>query len=308
MIGLAAVASKGVRGIELRTIVLALGSMVGFVVIFAIFGKLLPDTAVAKANTMSGVPFYRAAIGSLRDIVAGHLAASSFGAMVVITWLVSSLYAIRDLRYLRFVVVLNASMALLLAIVLWRRQAVQGYRYFVFIEFFLLTFNILIVNIRREVRVQRHAVTAWSPLRVAAVAAPLAVLFVAWQLFDLQKLEVMSAGRGMSFQRFEAMDLSSLRGTYGIAWDVGMIGYFSGATILDGNGLVNGPAVARMSGSARLREFVDSHEIRFAFVDESEMAVLRGFIDLSDWNTKASFDFPNMSGRSERHYLMVRGH
>jgi hypothetical protein len=87
---------------------------------------------------------------------------------------------------------------------------------------------------------------------------------------------------------------------------VGFIGYFSHATILDGNGLVNGLAIARQPRAERLREFVQRHPIRFVFVNEPQLHELATVLDAQDWETRASFDFPNFSGNPDTHFLLVR--
>jgi hypothetical protein len=122
----------------------------------------------------------------------------------------------------------------------------------------------------------------------------------------LHKLEIIAEGRSASFEKFESLNLEDLRGSYGIAWDVGMIGYFSHANILDANGLVDGRDVARLSKAARLHSFVDSHPIRFVFADADQLDELKQYLDVGGWSVREAFDFPNFSGAADRHFLLVR--
>ncbi len=286
-------------------IALALGSLAGLAVIYLVFGRILPDTAIAKAHGFAGMSGGAALLDTLADVAKAHLAASTLGILVPGGTVLSFWMAMRTARHRAFVAVLNAGLVLLLCLVVWRGQAIQGYRYFVFIEFFLLAFNIAAVNSREQTGEKR-----FPPLRPwiasPATAVLLALVFVGWQAFDLHKLRTISAGRGVSFEKFESADLAGLRGTFGIAWDVGMIGYFSQATILDGNGLVNGVDVARMTRAERLHLFATRYPVRFAFVNAAQLAILNEYLDVSRWEVRQTYEFPNFSGDPDRHFLLVR--
>lgn len=308
MIGLASLTAYRRVGLNALAITLGAGAAVGLGVIYATFGRLLPDTAIAKSHTLAAFAPLQAALISLGDVLRGHAAASSLGIIMLGAAGISAFAAARNARNRGFVVVLNASFLLLVALIVWRQQAVQGYRYFVFIEFFLLAFNIAVLedpNHAAKTRVEPAGSMSRSP-RFAVIAGLLGLTFIGWQAFDLSRLYLITAGRSVSFEKFENADFHDLYASYGIAWDVGMIGYFSRATILDGNGLVNGPAVARMTTAQRLQTFVSEHPIRFVFVDDGQIAALRAVLDVSGWQMRESFDFPNFSGRPERHYLFVR--
>jgi len=307
LIGIATLTRFQRRGIDPRAIALAAGSVAGFSVIFGIFGRILPDTAIAKSHALTNMPWTVAAFTTLMNIGKAHAAASSLGTIVVLGVIGSFLSAMRTACDRYFMAVINAGFAVVLFLVVWRQQAIQGYRYFVFIEFFLFAFNIAILNASRNIHEKAAiAVRPRGGLNSSVVAILLGVAFVGWQAFDLYKLRTISAGRAISFQKFENASLSDLRGTYGIAWDVGMIGYFSQARILDGNGLVDGIDVARMTRPDRLRSFVTEHPVRFVFVDAPQLAGLKGFIDVSHWAVRETFDFPNFAGDPDRHFLMVR--
>jgi hypothetical protein len=307
LIGAAALTGVRLRGIDPRAIALGLGSAAGFAVIYGIFGRILPDTAIAKAHVIADMSRSAAALTTVRDIAKAHAAASSLGVIVVIGMLGSFVAAMRTARRGYFVGVLNAGFALLLVLIVWRQQAIQGYRYFVFIEFFLFAFNVAVLNVSKEPR-DRPAIQArpWDGFKSPFAAALLGVVFVGWQAFDLYKLRTISAGRAVSFETFQSTDFTDLKGTNGIAFDVGMIGYFSQATILDGSGLVNGLEVARMTRDDRLHLFATAYPVRFFYVNEPQLAALREFLNVSRWAVRATFDFPNFAGDPDRHFLMVR--
>jgi hypothetical protein len=293
------------RGVSIcaSALSLALGTAAGLAIIYAVFGYILPDTAIAKAHALAGSSFPETVVTTIFDIAKAHVGASFFGVVVVAAWAWSFLAAARQAPNASFIVLLNAAFALLIVLIIWRQQAVQGYRYFVFIEFFLLAFN--------------TAALDWKPPRSpAAYAQPritstlgLALIFIAflsWQIYDVQKLRSVSKGRSESFAKFQSANFNDLSGSDGIAWDVGLIGYYSHATILDGNGLIDGRNIARLPKQDRIMFFVNSYPIRFVFANDGQLKELEGLIDLSGWVTRETFDFPNYSGQPDRHYLLVR--
>lgn len=306
LIGVASLTASSLHRLDPRAVALAGGSALGLSVIYAIFGSILPDTAIAKAHALTDMSRTSAALTTLVDMGKAHAASSTLGIIVLFGVIGSFLLAMRAARHRRFVAVLNAGFVLLLILIVWREQAIQGYRYFVFIEFFLFAFNISVLNVSRESGGFRIPYVARNRLNPVWLATAAAVIFFAWQAFDLHKLRTISAERGASFEKFENIDLKDLKGTSGIGWDVGMIGYFSQATILDGNGLVNGVDIARMTRANRLRLYASTYAVRFAFVNGAQLAILNEYLDVGHWAVRQTFDFPNFSGDPDRHFLLVR--
>lgn len=295
MIGLASLSGFRRGGVDRLALCLGAGAAAGLFAVWMIFGGILPDTAVAKAHAARDLPMARAAADTLVVLAKTHAAASFLGASMLLLWAVSLWRAqTRDPRR-GFVLTLNLALPLFVALVMWRQQAIQGIRYLVFIEFFLVVFNLAML---RQAQVRAPVHRGWLASALALV--------LAWQAFDFHLLRVMTDGRGASFEKFRDTDLRDLAGTPGIAWDVGFIGFFSGAIILDGHGLVNGPDVARLGEPERLRQFVQRYPVRFVFANASQLQALEGLLDLRDWETRATFDFPNVSGHADRHFLLVR--
>ena len=293
----------GRAGVNRLPVSLALGGLLGLVVIYMVFGTLLPDTAIAKSRPAAGLPGVADFVATLSDAAKAHIAASSFGVLILGSWLYSTVWAVRHSACRRFAWVVNAGLPVLLVLIAWRQQAIQGYRYFVFIEFFLLYTNIRLLDLApaRPAPEQRHP--PWARWTAAAI---ILLVLGAWQIFDLQRLQIMSNGRGASFERFERANLADLKGTYGIAWDVGLIGYFTQAKILDVGGLVDGHEIARMSRDERLRLFASSRPVRFVFGNAAQLDQLHGIVDLRNWVNRGTFDFPNFGGNLDRHFLLVR--
>jgi hypothetical protein len=109
--------------------------------------------------------------------------------------------------------------------------------------------------------------------------------------------------RSATFLAMKGAPMADLEGTFGIAWDVGFVGYFSNGVILDGDGLINGREIARMQKRDRLQNFVSSHSIKFVFANDGQLG---GFLNLSNWTKRGSVDLPNFGGAVDRHYLLVR--
>jgi len=300
MIGFASLTLRPLR-VDRVAVSLALGSALGVASLYAIFGAVLPDTAIAKAA--AGPPSISTSIATLLDIAKAHAAASSLGVIVFSAWLYSAIRVIRHGTNRSFSMILNATFPLIIAMIAIRHQAIQGYRYFVFMEFFLLAYNIAVVDTEREPPKPRVAQPhSWNWV----AAACLIVVWVCWQAMDFRRFSNMIESRAASFVKIRDANLTDLKGTYGIAWDVGLIGFFSEATILDGNGLVNGREFARLSEADRLRWFVAHHPIKFVFGNEAQLIELREFIDLHSWRTRETLDFQNFSAQPDRHFMIVR--
>jgi hypothetical protein len=286
-----------------RAIALCAGAALGLGLIYIIFGSVLPDTAIAKAALAPNTSPASQALATLFNVMKTQAAASLFGALLLLCLLLSFLGAVRRRAATPFIGVLNASFLVFVALVVVRHQAVQGIRYFVFLEFFLISFNL-------------HALDGASPaaLRPVSLSPTLkpwaigcaAVVAITWYALDFSRLRAISAGRTATFARFRELDLADLRGRTGIAWDVGMIGYFSDGLILDGNGLVNGRRIARTLVRDRLEEFVRDHRVDFVFANEEQAQELAGLLSTKGWIARGSFDFPNFDGAPDRHVLLVR--
>jgi hypothetical protein len=305
-IGIASLAGDASRRINPLALSMAAGAATALAAIYLVFGAILPDTAVAKAAASGGLTV-TALVGTLIDVAKVHVAASTLSVLVFAAWSYSLVRLVLIGGKLRIVLILNAALPVLIALVALRQQAVQGYRYFVFVEFFLVAFNAAVLSAGGlgSSHGSQRWFESWSPRTWAAASGIVAVL-VAWQLADYLRLARMIEGRSASLQRFRSLDLHELTGTEGIAWDVGMIGYFTQATILDGNGLVDGRKVARMSKAERLKDFAGNHHISFVFANDEQLRQLRDVMDVRSWEIRGTFEFPNFSGQPDRHTLLTR--
>ena len=122
---------------------------------------------------------------------------------------------------------------------------------------------------------------------------------------DFNVLNKISEGRSQTFLNLRNQDLSCLNDKNLIAWDVGMIGYFSKSFILDPNGLVNGRKFAKLSEDERLNQFINKKKIDYVFVNDKQMNELGKYLELLKWKNLGSYSFPNFRKNSQDiHYLL----
>ena len=277
------------------------GAVTALFIIKLSFGAILPDTAVAKSLSETNQSF--AAYEFVRSIIQAHAAASYFSVITSICLLiVVGLCLQRNEMRLYVFVYIAGFFTLVLAIIL-RQQIIQGYRYFIFIEFFIAQFCIY-----RLARIDASAtvLTGFLPRTWDRIPVYVAIICAAAALaYDLRRMSVINQGRSETLIKFTELNLAQLRGLHGVAWDVGMIGYFSKGQILDPNGLVNGRQFAALSRIKRLNQICQSKDIKFIFVNTGQLEAIRKCIDTDGWVSLGAFNFPNFSGHLDTHWLFV---
>jgi hypothetical protein len=280
-------------------LLLAGGALVATIIEWKTFGYLLPDTAVAKATSGPLSMSLPSLLGFALAIGRAHLGSSFFGIVTPVALALSGVALLSTKKSRIFGIFINAGVPLFFALILLRQQAVQGFRYFISIEFFVLAFNLY--------SLEANPVRNDEPLKTKRTASILAlgcILFV-WLLYDLGKLKVISDGRTDGWKRLSTMNLGFLRAKNGVAWDVGMIGYFTDGYIVDPNGLVNGRKAAAMSPKERLNTICGRNDIEFIFANEGQLHQVTKCLELSGWREIGRFEFPNASGLPDTHLLLV---
>jgi hypothetical protein len=94
-------------------------------------------------------------------------------------------------------------------------------------------------------------------------------------------------------------------GRAGVAYDVGLISYFSKARISDMKGLVNGPTIAAMN----LRERQDAlrgADLDFLFVTPPQLADLGRVLDVTCYEARERYLFRNVDPDTPPHILLLR--
>jgi hypothetical protein len=98
--------------------------------------------------------------------------------------------------------------------------------------------------------------------------------------------------------------LEVFAGQRGIAGDIGFISYFTGASICDQEGLVNGTQFARVGGLERAKRCSETSPV-FAFVDNEQRDELLPWINLKNWSVCHVYEFNN-AFYLDPHFLLVR--
>ena len=181
----------------------------------------------------------------------------------------------------------------------FRQQSVQGIRYYIFIEFYIISFNLWSLS---KFKFNELNTTIYTKKLMAFVTI---CFFIMANMFDYRKFEIIVNGRSNSFQSFMSRDLSYLKDHLGIAYDIGMIGYFTSATILDPNGLIHGLDVAKLSRKERMEWICNKEKISFAFLNNIQFREISKCLNISNWVDSGQFAFPNYGGGMDVHYLLI---
>lgn len=291
-------AATGIRGDRQAAQALATGGAVGLLLLWAVFGTILPDPALAKA---AGAAMPAATLAGIATSLAGGM---GFGIGLLALWLAGLAANLRVSRAPRLVIVLpNLALVLLWCAVAARGQYVQGMRHILPPLVFMIAANAALIRGTEPRALMasfapsgtwRHALT-WS----AAAAAGFA--FMA----ELGKFETIVANRSAAFLEMRALDLAALEGVDGIAWDVGHLMYFTKAQVCDVSGLINGRQAARIPEAQRLDNCL-KRDVEFVFVTPENAAELieRSGTRFADWPVCGQYLFQNVSA-TVPHYLAV---
>jgi hypothetical protein len=291
-------ATAGVRGERLAANALAAGGAIGLMLLWAIFGTVLPDPALAKA---AGAAMPAASLAGLATSFAGGMA---FGTGLLTLWLLSTTAAWHVRTAPRLVIVLpNLALLLFWAAIALRGQYIQGIRHLIPALAFMLAANIALVGAAEPRALVARLLPSprWrKPLGYTA-AAIVALAFVA----ELGRFESIVENRSAAFLEMRALDLEALEDADGIAWDVGHVMYFTKGQVCDVSGIVNGRNAALVPGSARLENCL-KRDLEFLFVTPENAAELieRSGQRFADWTVCGQYLFQNVS-ETAPHYLAV---
>lgn len=269
---------------------LLLGGLLALAFIRIKMHFLLPDTALAKST--ASTPWSSTLVATAK-VLGGAL---SFGAGMLLFWLLTIFLLWRARRLSMTALLANSVFPILLALAMLRGQQIQGARYFAWTFTFSILWNILELG-----RISSPPAEKQPGSRMAY--AFLALLILALPL-ESKALYSMLKSRTALLQQFESDHLDRFAGKPGIAVDVGLIGYFSRADICDLAGLVNGREKAGETPAERVTGCVATHP-SFLFFDQATINDLRPFLSYSDWQTcSQSYEYKNVN-TSNRHYLIV---
>ena len=269
---------------------LLLGAAAAVTIIVSTMHVLLPDTALAKSH---GISHWRDALEQTAVTLGGSL---SFGAGMLLFWLVTLLLVVLRARRLTMATLLaNSFFPTVLLLASLRGQEIQGVRYFSWTFFFSIVWNIL------ELAYTETALPASQP-ELRPLYALLGLLVLAMPFESMTMWRVLTH-RSETVRIFESQHLDRLQSQRGVAFDIGYIGYFTGANICDLAGLVNGRAKAKLTKDERFTACAATHP-DFVFLSSNQIDEMERYMDISQWQVCGRYDLVNVRTR-DSHYLLV---
>ncbi len=234
---------------RLTGVAVCCGALAAIIMTMMIDLHLLSDGAVAKHDP-GGIDTFL-----LKAAATAHLAAGSFGVGLVAAWVASWWRLNRDnwmktAQRARFAVV-NLLGPVFWLVAILSGQITHGIRYFVPFYVFTVVCN---AKARRALGPDggqaADKVVHGRPMRLAAVCVVFACLWVA----ETMSLRTVVASRSRALSALERAEFRSSAGRSLLAFDAGMVGYFSRAEVCDPRGLLNGRAFAELSYRERLAQ------------------------------------------------------
>jgi hypothetical protein len=276
---------------------LLLGALAGVIVDRAVYGTILPDTAVAKNHG--------SALWDSAYLVAHTIGSSiSFGLALCLAYAVSSAFLLHRIstsgQRAWAALALISLVPVGLLVIVTSGEGIQGIRHLSWLFVFPTVANTLLLD-RMPDRTS-HPLPALAGARWAL--AILAVIVISWAIEGPIAVRVADA-HTQTFRRMSSMHLQRLQNRNGIAYDVGFIWYFSHGRICDADGLINGHAFAALSPKARLKRCL-ARPTDFLFVDDAQLAELQRASrhKFTGWTVCARFRFDNVA-TTDAHLLVV---
>lgn len=277
---------------EIPRLALLAGGFVACVSIILICGHLLPDTALAKTHSWAAfTPGYLVYLAS--SIGGTYILGSGLLFLVISTAAVA--YSVAQSKSQSVAIFLANSPYVALVLMAWSRGQEAQFRYFLASLVFAISYNLFTLGEFSEVKTELR----WLSRATLVVFVAVALVIIP----EGRAVYYIARMRSQAFLSMQHQDLDRLSQGTGMAFDIGMIGYFSDAFICDLGGLVEGRAWARTRVDGRVKLCVERSP-EFVFVNPGQAEQLRGFIDLRTMVACSSYDLPNASG-DDPHTLYV---
>ena len=290
--GATRLSARSLAGVAIRSSHLFAGGLLACGFIVWRMHTLLPDTAIAKSL---GPGDWKWVLFNTAITLGG---AFSFGLGMLFFWLLTLIVlAGRGRGITTSALIPNLFFPTVLLLSVLRGQMIQGVRYFCWTLFFAALWNILeLSGLPAETprpRRSRSDLLIYAFLVLLALDLPIETII----------MHRVLENRVGTVRRFEAQHLEQLRDEHGVAFDIGYIGYFTGARLCDVAGLVNGRAAARLTRFERAQACVATQP-DFIFGSPGQLGLLAELMDLRDWQICGRYDLVNVSTLDE-HYLIA---
>jgi hypothetical protein len=284
---------------------LAAGGALALLGTWLLTGQIIPDSAIAKAFGFGFQPpiLYALSVGRV------FAASLSLGIGTLLVWVSSAALAwVHSGRALHWALVgINMALPVELFAAMCRGQSLQGMRYFLPGVAVMVGWNLAFLekcwrseaSLRQPENPQRFNPRRW-PLIIRCF-----VLFMLCEwVFEGHIVRRIMHSHAVSLQQMRSQHLEVFAGQRGIAGDIGFISYFTGASICDQEGLVNGTQFARVGGLERAKRCSETSPV-FAFVDNEQRDELLPWINLKSWSVCHVYEFNN-AFYPDPHFLLVR--
>ena len=286
--------------IALRDSGLLVGAIGCGVVVYVVFGQLLPDTAVAKSSGMVGGD-------ALRRIGLSTASSLTLGIGLSAMWAASALSAVHGActarRTLLPLVAANAVIVVVALGVAVRGQEIAGFRNLLWALLFMTTWNVASIPGTIGLPGTIRSALSWRTVAgKTVILGALGLLVVAWTVEGYFVNRIVE-GRSQAYSDMREQNLGRLSGLPGVAFDIGFVGYFTRGAICDLSGLVNGREAARLSVNERAERCANRSPV-FAFVTPSQAGFLQEYVDMRGWAVCYRYLFTNFRV-PEPHYLLV---
>ncbi len=262
------------------------GAVLAVILIVVSTGHFLPDTAVAKSF---GLHAWR---GTLAMTVETFASSLGFGLGLLLLWLLSFSMQILFSSSSAAVWAANSLFPITLLLATLRGQAIQGIRYFAWTLLFSILWNLFTLP---SVTKHRWAFTSFGYALVVVLVLSVPV--------ETHLLAHAFSARIGALNQFRHQDLERLDHLQAVAFDVGDIGYFTGAPICDMAGLVNGRSNAELTYEQRVVRCAAQNP-QFAFLNPPQLVDFSTHFDLSNWSVCSVYDLANLRS-SDLHYLIA---
>ena len=281
-----------------RGLLLLISAALATATLIALTGRLLPDTAIAKAQG----PFDPALMARTATLVVrAHLAAPLLVLGSVVAWALGLRRMVDGVRAARIpdrgrrwaiVAALQGLVPALILVAVARGQVIQGVRYFVWLEAFTVAASFAFAH-------------AWAgPVRAPPRRLPGARVLVALFVLELALLWPVFSGRAQTVRALHQQDWTDDIGAPCIAGEIGAFGYTSGCAVLDLFGLVNGEELARLPPTERHAR-IAREPVQLLFLSPAQFAALNAASGdaFRSWRPHGAFPFPNVSGAADVHHI-----
>jgi hypothetical protein len=284
-----------------KTLPLAAGGLLGLGILQLAFGHLLPDTAVAKTAPAAAL------WDTAWQVARSTGAALSLGIGLAGLGLLTLALALRRAgpRQRSGLLVANLLFPAVVALIALRGHTVHGIRHLLWVYCFLIAWNSRSLAVGDETRGSVEGTPSHSRRRGILIPLAACLLALAW-IGEGRLVGRLLGQRNELLLSMRAAGLERLCDATGGAFDVGFIAFFTGARMLDFNGLVNGRELAALPWHQRLERLAAARP-DFLFVTAAQARQLGLHLDLAAYRICGRYHMQFLTTRKDYFLALAPG-